>query len=49
MLFLKTFQNMDKITNIETFHNTLSSNSNKDCIWTDDYLSYESWCIQGSP
>ena len=33
---------MDKITNIETFASTLSSNSNKDCICTDDYLSYQS-------
>lgn len=47
-LFL-VFQNMNKITNIETFHNMQSSNSNKDCIWTADYLTYESWCIQGSP
>lgn len=42
------FQNMDKITNTETFANTLSSNSNKDCICTDDYLSYQRWYIQGS-
>lgn len=35
--FLKAFQIMDKITNIETFHNILNSNSNKDCIWTDDW------------
>lgn len=46
--YSKTFQNTDKITNIEKFAKMLSSNSNKDCICTDDYLNYQSWCIQGS-
>lgn len=46
--YFKPLHKVDKITNTETLVNTLNSNFNKNCIYTEDYLSYQSWCIQGS-